>query len=308
MMSADKCEAMMMMACASCSIAEVDNIKLKECAECDLDLVRYCCDECQNNHKLKHEEACKKRAAELRGESLFKQPASSHLGDCPICMLPLPLDLSKTSMHNCCSKVVCDGCDYMNISRIREMNECLQHRCPFCREPTPSTEKEWEKQKLKRVEVNDPVAMRHKGGEKYNERNYPSAVEWYTRAAGLGDVEAHYQLSRMYNLGKGIEKDGGKEMYHLKEAAIGGHPEARYELGIGEWNNGNTERAVKHWIIAATQGDDDSIKELLEIFKEGFVSKDDLAAALRAHQAAVDSAKSPQREAAEEWQRRMKSV
>ena len=48
--------------CASCGIAEVDDIKLKECDGCDL--VRYCSDECQRNHKLEHEEACKQRAAE----------------------------------------------------------------------------------------------------------------------------------------------------------------------------------------------------------------------------------------------------
>ena len=34
----------------------------------------------------------RKRAAVLRDELLFKQPESSHLGDCPICCLPLPLD------------------------------------------------------------------------------------------------------------------------------------------------------------------------------------------------------------------------
>ncbi|KAK1733660.1 hypothetical protein QTG54_015703 [Skeletonema marinoi] len=297
-------ESEMLLCCAACGIAEVDDVKLKECADCDL--ARFCSDTCQENHKSQHEEACKKRAAELRDELLFKQPDNSHLGDCPICFLPLPLDLSKATMHNCCSKVVCYGCHY--ISRIREMKESLQHRCPFCREPIPSTEKECEKQKLKRIEVNDPVAMCHKGGEKYNEGKYPSAFEWYTRAAGLGDVEAHFELSHLYRDGHGVEKDGGKDMYHLKEAAIGGHPDARYELGIGEWNNGNTERAVKHWIIAATQGDDDSVQFLMEIFKEGHVSKDDLAAALRAHQAAVDATKSPQREAAEELQRRIKSV
>ena len=38
--------------------------KLKECDDCDL--VRYCSDECQKKtHKSQHEEACKKRAAEL---------------------------------------------------------------------------------------------------------------------------------------------------------------------------------------------------------------------------------------------------
>jgi hypothetical protein len=39
--------------------------------------------------------ACKKRAAELRDEILFKQPENTHLGDCPICFLPLSLDLEK---------------------------------------------------------------------------------------------------------------------------------------------------------------------------------------------------------------------
>jgi len=67
--------------CASCGIAQVDDIELKECAECDL--VKYCSDECQN-YKPQHKEDCKKRAAELHDEILFQQPESSHLGDCPI--------------------------------------------------------------------------------------------------------------------------------------------------------------------------------------------------------------------------------
>ena len=39
----------------------------------------------------------------------------------------------------------------------------------------------------------------------------------------------------------------------------------------------------------------------MKVFKEGFVSKEELAAALRAHKAAVDATKSPQRVAAEEY-------
>ena len=38
---------------------------------------------------------------------------------------------------------------------------------------------------------------------------------------------------------------------------------------------------------------------MTNLFKEGGVSRDDLAAALRAHHAAVDATKSPQREEAE---------
>ena len=47
----------------------------------------------------------------------------------------------------------------------------------------------------------------------------------------------------------------------------------------------NTERAMKHFIIAAKLGDDDSMEMLMIAFKSGLVSKDDLASALRAHQA-----------------------
>ena len=69
-----------------------------------------------------------------------------------------------------------------------------------------------------------------------------------------------------------------------------------------EWNNNyNAERGVKHFIIGATLGDDDSLKKLMEAFRQGFISKGDLAAALRAHKAAVDATKSPQRKAAEEY-------
>ncbi len=74
-----------MMCCASCGIAEIDDIKLKQCDSCDL--VRYCSLDCQREHKAQHEDVCKKRAAELRDKLLFKQPESTHLGDCPICCL-----------------------------------------------------------------------------------------------------------------------------------------------------------------------------------------------------------------------------
>jgi hypothetical protein len=55
--------------CASCGVVEVDYIKLKKCADCDL--VRYCSDKCEKNHRKKHEAICKERAAELRDEILF---------------------------------------------------------------------------------------------------------------------------------------------------------------------------------------------------------------------------------------------
>ncbi len=285
--------------CASCGVAEIDDVKLMPCDGCDL--VQYCSDDCMGDHKSEHKEDCKKRAAELRDELLFKQPESTHMGDCPICSLPLPLVMKKSSMCYNCSKVICGGCVNANHKREEEMR--LPYRCPFCREPLTDVEEEAMKQMMKRVEANDPGAMLKEGGIQYEKGEYSRAFEYWTKAAELGDAEAHYKVAILYRKGLGVEKDEEKEMHHLEEAAIGGHPDARCNLGSHEYRHGNIERAVKHWFIAATQGHDDSIKELLKAFKEGFISKEDRAATLRAHHAAVKETKSPQRDEAEKMLR-----
>eukprot|EP00985_Skeletonema_marinoi_P021561 scaffold13283_cov71-Skeletonema_marinoi.AAC.2 len=264
--------------CASCGIAKVDEVKLMP----------------------QHKEACVKRVADLRDELLFKQPESTHRGDCPICMIPLSLDATKSRLMTCCSKIICIGCDY--TSQVREAKASLNSSCSFCRQPLPNHNGRLAKYRMKRIEANDPVALCQHGLTQDKKGDYSVAFEYYTKAAQLGDAEAHYQLAVLYQNGHGVEKDRGKEIHHLEEAAIGGHPDARYNLGCDEEDeSGNIERAVKHWIISANLGDDGSIKELMEKFKEGFVSKDDLAGALRAHQAAVDATRSPQRDAAEEY-------
>ena len=102
-------------------------------------------------------------------------------------------------------------------------------------------------------------------------------------------MEAHYSLSVMYDEGQGVEKDEKKRVHHLEQAAIGGHPEARYNLGCAEADSGSNERAMKHWIIAANLGDDDTLKNVKRGYKNGLVSKEDFASALRAHQAAFGS-------------------
>eukprot|EP00986_Skeletonema_menzelii_P016131 scaffold13771_cov83-Skeletonema_menzelii.AAC.1 len=279
--------------CASCGTAGGD-IKLKDCDDCDL--VKYCSDECQREHKSHHEEACKKRAAELYDEILFKQPKSSCFGDCPICCLPLPIDPEKSILYSCCSKLICDGCNYAN--QKREIAGKIQQKCAFCRNAGPDTEEEFKKQWVKRIEANDPVALCYMGGKRCEEGDYKSAFEYWSKAAALGDVQAHYQLSCLYRHGKGVEKDAKKQLHHAEEAAIGGDPNARYNLGCFEGRLGRMDRAAKHLIIAAKLGHDQSLEYVKDLYKAGYVSKDDFATALRGHQAAVDAAKSPQREAA----------
>ena len=284
------------MCCASCGMAELDDIKLMECDDCDL--VKYCSDECKEDHRRQHETKCKERAVELRDEILFKQPESNHLGDCPICCLPLPLNHQNSVPYFCCGKIICIGCDYAN-TLVREREARLQQTCPFCRHPSPKTDEENNKNKMKRVEKNDPVAIREIGMKHGNNGDHELAFEYLTKAAELGDALAHYLLSLFYRDGQGVEKDEKKGLYYLEEAAIAGVPEARYNLAMLEGKNERYDRSAKHFIIAANLGHDDSIEMLKKFYVSGLVSKEDFAAALRAHQAAVDATKSPQRDAAE---------
>jgi tetratricopeptide (TPR) repeat protein len=281
--------------CAGCGVKEGGDIKLRNCTACYL--VRYCGVKCQKEHRPKHKKECKKRAAELRDEVLFKQPETNYPGDCPICCVPISMDIYDSSFYSCCCKRICIGCSHANVMREKEGR--LEHKCPFCRNPITRSEEEHIMNYTKRVEANDPVAMTQMGGYYYgNKGDSKKAFEYYTKAAALGNMNAHYNLSCMYARGDGVEKDKKKELYHLEEAAIGGHAEARHNLGNVEATSDRIDRAMKHWIIAAKQGDGESLKSLKKAFKMGIVSKEQFETALRGHKAAVDATKRPQREAA----------
>jgi TPR repeat protein len=182
---------------------------------------------------------------------------------------------------------------------MREFEEGLEPKCAFCREPVPATKEEIDKNERKRVKANDPIALFQMGQKCENEGNFEGAIQYYTKAAELGDISSHYNLSVIYLEGEGVEKDEKKSIYHSEEAAIEGHPKARFNLGCTEGNNGMNERAAKHFIISANLGFDRALEALKEGFAKGLVGKDDYAAALRGHQAAVDATKSEQREEAE---------
>jgi hypothetical protein len=211
-------------------------------------------------------------------------------------LLPSSLDVKKSTMLACCCKTICQGCAHAN--KLREMEQSLDHKCAFCRHRLPETEAEAYKNVLKRAQANDPVALRQMGTIRHDGGDIGGAFEYWTKAAALCDATAHYGLSRMYHNGDGVQKDIKKKIYHAEKAAISGHPMARHYLGCHEANSDRIERAVKHFIIAANLGCDNSLKNLREYYERGLVTKENFAAALRAHQAAVQATRSPQREAA----------
>jgi len=88
--------------CANCGKGEESTGSLKACTACKM--VKYCNRECQIAHRSQHKKACKKRAAELHDEALFKEVEPE---DCPICFLRMPYLMSGSTYMPCCGKVIC---------------------------------------------------------------------------------------------------------------------------------------------------------------------------------------------------------
>ena len=72
---------------------------------------------------------------------------------------------------------------------------------------------------MKRIEVNCPVTIRHEGLERYHDGEYEEAFDYFSKAAELGDIDAHFYLARFYDEGKGVEKDKKKRITHAEAAA-----------------------------------------------------------------------------------------
>ena len=127
--------------CAACGKEGGD--RLKACTACHM--VKYCNRDCQISHRPKHKKECKKRAAEIYDEALFKDPPPN-TEECPICLLPLPLG-NEVSFQSCCGKRICDGCSFsMTLSRAKiEANsrgKTKAQLCAFCREPSTESDEE----------------------------------------------------------------------------------------------------------------------------------------------------------------------
>eukprot|EP00956_Cyclotella_meneghiniana_P034655 scaffold107193_cov23-Cyclotella_meneghiniana.AAC.1 len=124
------------------------------------------------------------------------------------------------------------------------------------------------------------------------------AFELFQRASELGSASAHFHLGNSYQLGNGAEIDMKKAVHHWQIAAMMGNMQARHNLGSVELENGNYQRGMKHYMIAAMCGDQDALNDIKEGFRSGHVPKEDFEKALRDYQASCDETKSEQRDRA----------
>ena len=121
------------------------------------------------------------------------------------------------------------------------------------------------------------------------------ALEFWRKAGkfGYANIGAAY-----YNGDHGVERDKKVASHYDELAAMEGCVVARHNLGASEYNAGNYDRALKHYMIAVRGGDTDSVKAIQRMYMDGHAAKDHYTKALRFHQTYVNEIKSDQREQA----------
>lgn len=163
----------------------------------------------------------------------------------------------------------------------------LKHCCAFCRMPNPKSQEELIERVKKRIALGDREAMDWLGAQYYHghggfPQDYNKGIElWKQAAADLGVARTNNALGSAYYNGKGVEKDEKKAFYYYRIAAMRGHEYARCMLGGEEYDNGNVDRALKHYMIAARSGEDEGMSNVEAAYKQGYISEDEHAPILR---------------------------
>ncbi|EJK56720.1 hypothetical protein THAOC_23342, partial [Thalassiosira oceanica] len=153
-----------------------------------------------------------------------------------------------------------------------------------------------------RVAKKDPVAINMLGEKYYQgrlglQKDLKKAFDLYTEAVELGSIDALFNLAESYYFGKGTKEDKAKSIQFYEKAAMQGYVLARHDLGWLEWK-GNHDRAVKHFLIAANMGYEDSVEAIKRMFMRGQATKEQYADALKGYRDAVEEMKSRDRDEA----------
>ena len=128
--------------------------------------------------------------------------------------------------------------------------------------------------------------------------NHAKALELYQQAGELGYADAYHNIGSAYHFGEGVERDNKKADHYYELAAMGGLASARHNLGLFEFHAGNWDRAIKHYMISAGDGSNNSVKNIQGLYKHGHATKDDYTKALLAYQKYLDEVRSEQRDKA----------
>ena len=103
--------------------------------------------------------------------------------------------------------------------------------------------------------------------------NIAQAVSWYQKAADQGEVQAQFNMGRMYRTGQGVAQDFKQAASWFEKAGKGGHVWAQSALGLmfetGEGVPLDYKQAVFWYQKAAEQGDPMVQFDLGRIYETG---------------------------------------
>ena len=130
--------------------------------------------------------------------------------------------------------------------------------CPFWKTPRAENDEEIITWTEKRISVGDANAVgllgfKYSRGESGLPQYFKKVFELYSRAAELGQAEAHFNLGVMYHKGVYMERDMKKCLHHWEQGAILGHGSSRHDLGVLEYEGGKTIRPMKHLMTAVSE-------------------------------------------------------
>ena len=277
--------------CANCG-KEGNSEEMNTCNKCKM--VKYCNAACKKKHRKKHKKACEKRVAELHEEQLFKDVEPD---ECPICLIPT-LTSGQSVFKSCCGKVICNGCIYAML-----MSEGGKDLCAFCRTPPARSDEEMIKRTKKLMEKDNAEAFHqlagyYADGECGLVRDQRKANELYLKAGELGCSKGYYLLGMNHYNGRGVAIDKKKAKHYYELAAICGDIHSRHNLGCIEYNSGNYDRSLKHFIISAKAGHELSLVPVKKGYEQGLVSKDEYTNTLRSYHERQKEMKSDARDKA----------
>ena len=184
--------------------------------------------------------------------------------------------------------------------------------CPFCRMPCHDTDEEGiaRLNKLLEVNPNNPealhfLAFQYINGSMGLRQDTATANKlWKKAGAELGNGDALNSLANSHSLGRGMAVDKKKAVHYYELAAMKGHAQARFNLGIFQLEDEdnvtkvNEERALKHWMISAKSGFKPAVDKLQLCLMHGLVEKDVLTVCLNEYNEYLDEVTSDQRKAA----------
>ena len=200
---------------------------------------------------------------------------------------------------SCCGKSICIGC--VIAMRKREGKDI----CAFCRKPPAlRSEKEVIDRTKNLMDKGNAEAFNMlagcylRGGEMGIQQDYQKACELFIKAGELGHADGYCNLGNSYNTGRGLEIDKKKAKHYYELSAMMGGAESRHNLGCMEFEDGNVDRAMKHFFMAARAGHTGSLDAVKQMFMQGGITKDGYASTLRVYHERQNEMKSDERDEA----------